>query len=197
MSLQRAPRAGRPTLRVALGALMALAGVLAACGPAQPSPGAVVAPVADEDVYGGFPIDPPADDEVVLTLEGARLVDLTLGELLALAVREVTFLEPFVGVEQTFGVVPLADLLARAGIGPEDLVDTIALNDYRFSDVAGALTDADALVAVTRDGQAIPMNAGGPIRLVFDTGSEYHVFLDAWNWSLRTIRVADDGPGGP
>jgi hypothetical protein len=170
-------------------ALLALGVVLAAC--AAQAPAVVVPePVADSDVYGGFPVDPPAADEVVLTLIGSRTVELTMGELDALAVREVTFVEPFVKVEQTFRVVPLADLLELAGIGSGETVDTIALNDYRYSDTVRALLDAGALLAVARDAGPIPMDAGGPIRLVFDVDSSYYGFLDAWNWSLRSIRVA-------
>jgi hypothetical protein len=167
--------------------LVVLAAVVGACASAGP---AVVAPEPEGDaVYGGFPVDAPGPDEVVLSIEGARTLDLTMAELDALAERAVTFVEPFVKVEQTFRVVALADLLALAGIGPEDTIDTIALNDYRYRDVVGVLVDSEALVAVARDGAPIPMNAGGPVRLVFDTGSAYHDFLDAWNWSLRSIRV--------
>jgi hypothetical protein len=167
-----------------LGVLMA---ALVACTAAPP---AVVTPEPEGDaVYGGFLIDPPAPDEVVLTLEGARTVELTMAELDGLALQEVTFVEPFVKVEQRFRVVALADLLELAGIGPGDTVDTIALNDYRYRDEVSALLAADALLAVARDGEAIPMDAGGPIRLVFASDSSYHGFLDAWNWSLRSIRV--------
>jgi len=171
--------------------LLSLGVVLAACAT---QPAAVIPePVADQDVYGGFPVDPPAADEVVLTLVGTQTVELTMGELEALAAREVTFVEPFVKIEQTFGVVPLADLFELAGIVPRDTVDTIALNDYRYNDSVRALLDAGALLAVSRDGGPIPMNAGGPIRLVFDADSDYHDFLDAWNWSLRSIRVVAGG----
>jgi len=171
--------------------LVTVGAVLAACAaqPAAVAPEPVADADADTAVYGGFPVDPPADDEVVLTIVGSRTVELTMGELDALALRRVTFVEPFVKVEQTFRVVALADLLELAGIAPGDTVDTIALNDYRYRDTARALLDADALLAVGRDGGPIPMNAGGPIRLVFDFGSSYHEFLDAWNWSLRSIRV--------
>jgi hypothetical protein len=169
---------------------MVLAVLLVACT-ARPAPNveSVAAPVTDASVYGGFAIDPPAPDEVVLTLVGPRIVELTMAELEGLVVTEVTFMEPFAKAEQTFGVIPLAALLERAGIGAQDTVDTIALNDYRYRDGVAALLEADALLAVTRDGAPIPMDAGGPIRLVFDAPSSYHGLLDAWNWSLRSIVV--------
>jgi len=184
----------RCSARAAL--LLVVAVTVAACtgvattAPEAPS-GEDPATAGDADVYGGFPIDPPATDEVVLTLVGPRTVELTMGELDALAMREVTFVEPFVKVTQTFRVVPLAELLELAGIMPRETVDTIALNDYRYRDDVRTLLDADALLAVARDGAPIPMDAGGPIRLVFDTASPYHGFLDAWNWSLRRVEVVD------
>lgn len=175
---------------VALVAMLLAAG----CTAAEPE---VTTPPDDADVYGGFAIDPPAPDDVVLTLEGTTTVDVTMAELEALATTDVRFREPFVGVDQTFTVVPLAELLERAGIGAGDVVDTIALNDYRYRDAVDALIAADALLAVARDGAPIPMNAGGPIRLVFDTDSDYHGFLDAWNWSLRRIAVVESPSTGP
>jgi hypothetical protein len=75
-----------------------------------------------------------------------------MAELEALALREVTFVEPFVKVEQTFRVVALAELLELAGIMPREMVDTIALNDYRYRDTVRALLEAEALLAVERDG---------------------------------------------
>jgi hypothetical protein len=148
--------------------------------------------VVDADVYGSFPVDPPAPDEIVLTLVGSRTVELTMAELEALARREVTLVEPFVKATQTFRVVALAELLELAGITPRETVDTIALNDYRYRDGVRALLDAEALLAVERDGEPIPMDAGGPIRLVYDTASTYYGFLDAWNWSLRRVEVVDE-----
>jgi len=189
--MSRSPARRRST-RAAM--LLAVALAVAACtGVATTAPLAPSdedpATAGDADVYGGFPIDPPAADEVVLTLVGARTVELTMGELDALAHRDVTFVEPFVQITQTFRVVPLAELLELAGIMPRETVDTIALNDYRYRDDVRTLLDAEALLAVARDVAPIPMDAGGPIRLVFDTTSSYHGFLDAWNWSLRRVEV--------
>jgi len=167
-----------------------LAFLAAGCAAASVAPGPEPVPV-DQDIYGGFPIDPPAPDEIVLTLEGAVRVELTMAELEDLAVLEVTLDEPFVQRRETFRVIPLAYLLDLVNISDEQIVETVALNDYRFSDVAGAFRDADAFIAVARDGGPIPMDAGGPIRLVYADDSSFARVLDAWNWSLRTIRVGE------
>jgi hypothetical protein len=183
--------ARRALLIVAVSAL-----VLSACaggdsGQDAPPDAADGADVIDGDVYGGFPVDPPAPDEVVLTLEGAVRLELTMAELEALAVTEVTLDEPFVRRRETFSVIPLGELFDLAGIADDATVATIALNDYRYTDGAGALRSAQALLAVARDGGPIPIDAGGPIRLVYADDSTYTRALDAWNWSLRAITVTD------
>jgi hypothetical protein len=173
-------------------AVLLLTGLVAvACAGESTTPEPSPVDQVDQEIYGGFPIDPPAPDEVVLTLEGATKVDLTMAELEALAVLEVTIDEPFVRRRETFRVIPLQDLLDLVGITDEETVQTIALNDYRYSDLAGELRTAGALIAVARDGGPIPMDAGGPIRLVFADDSTYASNLDAWNWSLRTIRAGE------
>jgi hypothetical protein len=143
--------------------------------------------VAAENPYGGFPIDPPAIDEVVLTVTGAQSRDYTMGELDELATQEVTILEPFVKQEETFRGVPLSELFQDNGIPSGSQITTIALNDYRYTDSVEAFTASNGLLAVSRDGQAIPMDEGGPIRIIFPEGTPYFTFLDAWNWSLRSI----------
>lgn len=174
-----------------LALLVALSVVASACGDSTESVPVVPEPALDAEVYGGFPVDPPGPDEVVLTLEGATRVELTMPDLERLAVVEVTLEEPFVRRRETFRAIPVAVLLDLAGIEEEETVATIALNDYRYIDGAGQLLAAQALVAVARNDDPIPMDAGGPIRLVFADDSDYADKLDAWNWSLRTISRTD------
>ncbi len=139
--------------------------------------------------YGGFKVDNPKDTDVVLTVTGAKSVDYTMGQLKDLADQKITIVEPFVKKRQSFSGISLQALLESAGIQPKDKVDTVALNEYEFADSAANLESAGAIIAVSRDDQPIPMDEGGPIRLVFDTKSKYFSNLDAWNWSLRTIKV--------
>lgn len=169
----------------------AIAGViafaLAGCATvAEPEP----AP-STENAYGGFPVDPPAADEVVLTIEGSTAVDFTYSELQALATVEIDIMEPFVEQQQSFTGVPLSDLLAAAAVPADAQIETIALNDYRYADSVAQWVESDALLAVFRDGDLIPMDQGGPIRIVFAEDSSAFDLLDAWNWSLRTIAVVD------
>lgn len=180
----------RPASLLRSGALAtALVLALVGCSAGSEAP----APTAseEENAYGGFPIDPPASDEVVLTIEAESSVDFTYAELQELAEVEIDILEPFVDEQQSFRGVPLAELLDRAGVPTDARIETIALNDYRYADTVGQWVDNDALLAVFRDGELIPMDEGGPIRIVFDEESPAFEVLDAWNWSLRTITVVD------
>lgn len=169
----------------ALAAVSALA--LTGCGTiAEPQPSA-----SPESAYGGFPVDPPADDEVVLTIEGATTVDFTYAQLQQLADVEIDIVEPFINERQSFTGVALAELLDRAEVPADARIETIALNDYIYADTVEQWSSNGAILAVFRDGELIPMDQGGPIRIVFPADSSAFEVLDAWNWSLRTIAVAD------
>ena len=94
---------------------LALAGCTSLVPEAAPTP-----PPADESVYGGFDVDLPAEDEVVLTVTGARTLEYTYGELLERATLEITIVEPFVRDTQSFSGIRLAELFDEAGVRPEE-----------------------------------------------------------------------------
>lgn len=121
-------------------------------------------------------------------------MSLTLEQLEALGTQEITIDEPFVKKRQTFTGVPLATVLAKAGIPETATLNTVALNDYQYSNTASALVGSNALIATRRDGQPVPYDQGGPVRLVFPDGSPLSTVLDAWNWSLTSIDVTTATP---
>lgn len=162
---------------------VALGVVLGGCAGSAPESVEV-----NDNPYGGFPVDPPAADETVLTLAADVSVDFSLDDLRRMPVTTITIVEPFVKRTLTFQGVELDYLLAQSAVGSESQIETIALNDYVFADSAAALIDAGAILAYAEDGDPIAMDQGGPIRLVFADDSRYFENLDAWNWSLRTIR---------
>lgn len=177
---------------VMLGAcVLAAVSALGGCVSTTSTPPLESSASSEANAYGGFAIDPPAADEVVLTITADRVVEFTYAELQDLATVEITILEPFVDEQQSFTGVPLADLLAQAGVPLGSRIETVALNDYAYSDVAAEWVDNNALLAVFRDGEPIPMDQGGPIRIVFADDSAAYDVLDAWNWSLRLITVID------
>ena len=101
--------------------------------------------------------------------------------------QTVTIFEPFTKKTQTFKAIALKDVLTAAGITDSQYIDTLALNNYKYDDLAGNLTASDALIATELDGQPIPIDQGGPIRLIFKDGTPMSTNLDAWNWSLMQI----------
>lgn len=144
--------------------------------------------------YGAGPIDPPAPNEPVLTVKGGQTpLSLTLDQLNALGNTTVTRDEPFVKKRQTFSGVPLATVLAKAGIPDTAAVETVALNDYRYSSPVGPMVDSLALLATKRDGAPIPYDQSGPVRIVFPDDTPLSSNLDAWNWSLASIAVPAGG----
>jgi hypothetical protein len=101
----------------------------------------------------------------------------------------ISIYEPFLKKRQSFTVIPLKNFFSLVGISGKDKVATIALNDYIYSNTASAFISAGAYIAIERDGVAIPYDQGGPLRLVFADNSKWAKNLDAWNWSLASIRV--------
>ena len=160
---------------------------LSACGStAKPNP----SPSATKNPYGaGFKVANPADSEVVLTIKGATEVNFTMGQLKALATKEITINEPFVKKVQKFNVILMKDLFKGITVPAAAKLNTLALNDYAYANTANNFFTNKAYIAVKRDGTDIPMDQGGPIRIVFADDSAYATNVDAWNWSLRTIEI--------
>lgn len=146
--------------------------------------------------YGTLAIDPAGPNDPVLTVDGGSsgTLSLTLVQLEALGTTTVTIDEPFVKRRETFTGVPLATILAKAGIPGGAKINTHALNDYNYANLASAFTGSNAIIATQRDAERIPLDQGGPIRIVFPDGTPLSGVLDAWNWSLNSI-TATTGSG--
>jgi len=171
---------------------LVLVGLLAGCATDAPMSQAAATSTPTPSAtnpYGGFPVDPPADTEVILTVKGSKTLNYTMPQLKKLEQFEATLDEPFVHKTQKFQGVALETLFRAAGIQPTDKISTIALNDYKYVDTAENFTASRGFLALSRDGGLIAMDQGGPVRIVFPDGEKYSTFLDAWNWSLRTLEV--------
>lgn len=180
---------------------MALVTALAGCSaagtgsasPGSSSPGATSASSpSPTNPYGALTVDPAGPNEPVLVVDGgpSGRQTFTLVQLEALGTTTITVDEPFVKKRQSFTGVPLSVVLAKAGIAGGVRVTTRALNDYDYANVASAFTGSEALLATQRDAARIPLDQGGPLRLVYPDGSSLSDVLDAWNWSLASIHVA-------
>lgn len=144
--------------------------------------------------YGGADIDPLPDNATIFTVQnGNKVINYSKIELLAIKSSIVTIYEPFVRKRQSFTVIPLDYFLGKSSIAPSKSIDTVALNDYIYSNRASNFSKAKAFIAFKRFGKDIPYNQGGPLRLIYADTSRWSKNLDAWNWSLRSIKVSKAG----
>ena len=100
--------------------------------------------------------------------------------------------EPFVHQEMSFQGVDLGDLLRVIGVADEaGELHLVALDDYIVDlDVAEVLTGGTMLATHTGDGSAIPIEEGGPTRIVFTDGVAAERTENDWIWSLATVEVS-------
>jgi hypothetical protein len=206
------PPAMRRGLRTALlvGVAGGLLGLAAGCGggsPAAPDtarPQAVAAPgdaaelaVSDATLKAGEAVPLPTG-KTVLTLTGKISVTNKDG-LLVLDQRTINRMglvqaemyEPWAKQTMAFRGVRLRDLLQIVGVdsGATRLRIT-ALDDYKVElSMADVRTGGILLATEAGDGSALPVDKGGPTRIVFENGVKAGANADQWIWSLKTIDV--------
>lgn len=140
--------------------------------------------------YGGTKIDPlPASAPIFTVSNGGKNINYSKNDLLAIKSTVISIFEPFVKKKQSFTVIPLDYFLAKSSIKSSMIIETIALNEYKFLNKAGNFSNAKAYLAIQRFGKDIPYDQGGPVRLIYSNSSSWAKNLDAWNWSLRTLKT--------
>jgi len=166
---------------------------VAACGwgSGEDSAGASESvPIVEDNPYGGPAVDPPAPDEVILTVKvRGKSTTFSLNQLSDLAVTDTQLFEPFIKQNSQFTGVAIAEIFEATGITGSDIANTVALNEYTYSNTADKFIGSNAVIAFEQNGQPIAMDRGGPIRIVYPDGSLLSKVLDAWNWSISEIVV--------
>ena len=183
--------------RNAAAAMVALAVALVGCSDRDARETTRAAPTAVGIIASPAPVPTPAG-KPVLTITGAvtnynddSAVVFDLPTLNAMATVAALIYEPFVKKDVKFTGVPMADLLARAGISAAaTTVRLHALDDYKVEFKVADFADRGILLATKVDGAGIAVDAGGPIRLVFPAGSAAGKNRDLWIWSIDSITVA-------
>jgi hypothetical protein len=202
---------GRTALRLSLtavriGAVVSLLAVAGACGSAEAT--TTTAPEPTAAAFGGTVISParliagqavpaPAEKPVFTmagkisaTNSGGALV-LDRATIEQLSVHQVELYEPWVKKDMMFRGVWLQDLLAVAGVAPgATRLHITALDDYAV-DISLADIKAGGIMLATRtgDGSVIPIDEGGPTRIVFMDDVKAGANADQWVWSLKSIDV--------
>mgnify|MGYP006278402119 CR=1 FL=1 len=184
------------TLRsVASVALCALVLGLAACSKSGSGSSSTTAKsdkaTTTSNPYGAGVVDPPGPTDVVLTVTGpGGTKEFTMDQLKALGTKDLTIYEPFVKRNIAFTGVPMAAIFDTVGIAGDVRVNTEALNEYVYDkSTAADFVGSDGLIAVAQEGKPVPVDQGGPIRIIFPDGTKLSKNLDAWNWSLEKMSV--------
>jgi len=141
--------------------------------------------------YGAGAVDPPGPTDVVLTVTGpGGTKEFTMDQLTALGTKDLTIYEPFVKRNIAFTGVPMAAIFDTVGISGDVKVATEALNEYVYDkSTAADFVGSEGLIAVAQEGKPVPVDQGGPIRIIFPDGTNLAENLDAWNWSLEKMSV--------
>lgn len=150
-------------------------------------------PTPVESLPAAFDDGVPAPaGEVVLTLEtDDATVEWDLATLEELPLHELELFEPFVEEDLRFTGPLWIDVLRASGVELEEgrAVELVALDEY----VSVVPADLDALegvmLATREEGEAIPLERGGPIRLVYPPDNETGKNLNAWIWSIVSGEV--------
>ena len=183
------------TVRAAAGvALCALVLGLAACSSSESSTSTTEKSdkaTTTTNPYGAGVVDPPGPTDVVLTVAGpGGTKQFTMDQLTALGTKDLTIFEPFVKRNIAFTGVPMAAIFDTVGIEGDVRLNTEALNEYIYDkSTAAEFVESDGLIAVAQEGKPVPVDQGGPIRIIFPDGSKQSKNLEAWNWSLEKISV--------
>lgn len=185
-------------LAAALAATAGCGGAAAPPLPADPtSSSASQAPavVRAATLLAGQPVPVPAG-KALLTLTGKvsavnknSSVVLDRPGLAQLGLVQVRVYEPWVKQTLDFRGVWLADLLKVAGAAADvSTVRVTALDDY-FVDLQMSDIRAGGILLATEagDGTQIPIEKGGPTRIIFLNGVRAGANADQWIWSLKSI----------
>lgn len=166
--------------------LPALLLVLAACSSGAPSlPTAPLPAAFDQGV-------PAPDGEAVLTVStDGEAHDWDLATLELLEQHDLSIREPFVDEDHTYTGPLWADVLRASGVdlAAAETAEMVALDDF-VADIPATPTALDGLLlAHLEDGEPIPIETGGPIRLVFPPDNPAGDNANNWIWSVRRATV--------
>jgi len=179
-----------------LGAVAVLA---LGCGKAEPAapapPPASVVKAPDPD-RSAVPAAPQGKPMLTITgrigaTNGDRALRLDQTELDKLGLLEMSVNDPWAKQRIALQGMWLRDLvdMARPDAGATSL-RLVALDDYQTDLTLADVRDQSIFLATrTGDGTALPIEDGGPTRIVFADGLADRFSPDMWIWNIETIEV--------
>ena len=106
----------------------------------------------------------------------------------AIGNEQIVVHEPFVDKSLSFSGVSVDSFLGSLGIAPDTTLVWKALDGYEITYTRSELAEANAFLATRQDNQLIPIEAGGPLRVVFpENGGSISANGSAWIWSISEI----------
>ncbi len=140
---------------------------------------------------------PVAIDEIVLVVSGqigqpnlGNEVHADVAGIESLGIVTATVYEPFVSAEVEFTGVPLDTVLAAIGVEDDAPLTWTALDEYQVNFSRGDVAGEAPILATRQNGQPIPVEDGGPIRIVFpDDSGPIGRDTNQWIWSLTRLEV--------
>ncbi|MEO1199772.1 MAG: molybdopterin-dependent oxidoreductase [Pseudomonadota bacterium] len=145
-----------------------------------------------------FTLAPATGQDALYTLsveiDGADTATLTMSELDAM--RQVDFVTSTIWTdgENQFSGVPLADVLATAGIS-DGIVQLIALNDYSVEIPVDEIDGDYPIIATRMDHEAMPIRDKGPFWVIYpydhDPEFQTETIYARSIWQLQRISVLD------
>ena len=179
--------------------LAAVAALAVGCGtgepaaPAPPPASVVKAPDPDRSAISTAPRGKP-----ILTITGRigatngdRTLRLDQTELDRLGLLEMSVNDPWAKQRVVLQGMWLRDLvdIARPDAGATSL-HLVALDDYQVDLTLADVRDQSIFLATrTGDGTVLPIEEGGPTRVVFADGLADRFSPDMWIWNIETIEV--------
>jgi hypothetical protein len=199
---------GRATLALRLLVAASTVCLVAACGgPSTTDTHAGVTNAAAKPAFESTRLEPavlkagsavPLTKDPILAVQGkisasndGPVLQLGVDTLDQLGLLQVDTYEPWAKKQMGFQGVWLADMLKVAGVDKTaSKVHFTALDDYQV-DLTMAEIKAGGIFLATKaaDGSPIPIDEGGPTRIVFMEGVKAGASADQWIWSLKDISV--------
>lgn len=140
---------------------------------------------------------PSREGKRVLTISGAlsaprNPLQLDMAAIENLPLYEASVYEPFLKKNMSFRGVMLDELVAAADA--EDSASEVrmtALDDYVVSLSLDEINSSPILLATESEGKRIPIEEGGPIRIIFLSDDRSGSNSDMWIWSVTQMKVED------
>lgn len=138
-----------------------------------------------------LPATPTGQPILHIAVNGGAPLAVDFATLDAMATQTYKVMEPFEKKEIAFKGVEFSSVLRAAGVpASAKNVHIAALDDYQIDLSMAEIRKGGIVLATQADGSTIPLDHGGPSRIIFLDGVASGANPDQWIWSLSHITVS-------